>query len=363
MKTFASFALTMGAAAVFAACGGSQPPSAPNSVSSSGPASGGMGPMAVKIPNHPDFPALAAFNTSGLRVHSDHHKSWVSPDLRRINYAPVLFVSDASTNDVYIYWLSSFKLKGTLTGFDEPEGMCSDASGNVWVTNTNTSQILKFSRTGTHLNTLSDRGYYPLGCAVNETNGDVAVTNVFSTSFYGGNVMIYAKGIGGGTPITNPNQLEYYFAAYDTSGNLYVDGRDNGYYFMLSRCSSSSCSTMNVSGGSLHYPGGVSWDRVNNNLVVGDQNCNEQFASCLYQMTVSGSSASITGSTPLTDYNGTPCDVIQGSLGEFSGFFAGPCLNEYGTSSSVAARWPYPAGGAASTYSVLSLPVGSAISY
>jgi hypothetical protein len=356
----------LAAAALIAGCSGNSsgsavPPSAPNSVSPSGHAGGGMGPMGVQIPDHHSkFPGLTAFRTSGLHVHSDHHKSWVSPDVKK---APrILFVSDDSTNDVYIYLLPNFKLKGTLTGFYEPQGMCSDSSGNIWITNTLTSQIFQYSRTGTLMKTLSDPGYYPVGCAVNKTNGDVAVTNIVSTSGYPGNVMIYANGTGSGTPITNSNQYEYFFPTYDTSGNLYVDGFSNSFIYILSECSSSSCSTMNVSGGTLYFPGGLNWDRVNNNLVAGDQECNAQFASCQYQMTVSGSTATITGSTQLADYNGGACDVDQGTLAPFSRYFAGPCIDEYGTASSIAGRWAYPAGGDAGTYSILTYPIGSAIS-
>ncbi len=54
----------------------------------------------------------------------------------------ILFVSDDGTNDVDMFDLPAMTLVGTLTGFSEPQGMCTDKSHNVWITNTGTEQIL-----------------------------------------------------------------------------------------------------------------------------------------------------------------------------------------------------------------------------
>jgi hypothetical protein len=296
--------------------------------------------------------------------HRDYHKSWVSPDLKKV--PRVLFISDYLVDDVYIFTMPAMALEGTLTGFDGPQGMCTDPTGNIWITNTKAEQVLQYSRTGTLLKTLSDPGYDPAGCAVNKMNGDLAVTNKFSGSSGPGNVTVYANGSGSGTAITNPNQYEYYFAAYDTNGNLYVDGYSQSFYPILTECpsGSGSCHTLNVSGGTVYAPGGLNWDRVNNDLVAGDQDCGGQFASCLYQMTVSSSTATITGQTILNNYNGGACDVIQGTLlTRFSRYFAGPCISD-GSGSSSAGRWRYPAGGNPTNYSLAAeyYPTGSAIS-
>ena len=39
------------------------------------------------------------------------------------------------TSNVYVYAYPSGTLVGTFTGFDNVGGLCSDADGNVWVTN------------------------------------------------------------------------------------------------------------------------------------------------------------------------------------------------------------------------------------
>ena len=114
-------------------------------------------------------------------------------------------------------------LKGTLTGLNEPQGECSDKNGNVWVTNTNANQIVLLSRSGSVIGSLSDPDGYPVGCAINPTNGDLAVTDIFDFSEAGG-VLIYHNGSGSPTRISNPAQYEYFFDGYDSNGNLYVDG-------------------------------------------------------------------------------------------------------------------------------------------
>ena len=343
--------------ALLAACSGSgESPSA-------GYASSGVAPIGAAhvLGIRSRFPANTALNGLGA-VHPDHHKSWVSPDVKKARR--LLFVSDDSTNDVYIFTMPAMALKGTLTGFTEPQGMCTDRNGYVWITNTETSQVFQYSRTGRLLKSVSVPGYLPVGCAVNKSNGDLAVSNLISASGYSGNVEIFTGGSGSGTPITNPSQTQYYFPAYDTSGNLYVDGFSTSGYSILSECSAggSSCGTLNVLGGTVSFPGGLNWDRVNKELVAGDQSCNDEAASCQYAMTISGSAATITGSTPLNEYNGSGCDVDQGTLALNSKYFAGPCISQ-ASASSVSARWPYPAGGNPTKYNTATtFPVGSAIS-
>jgi hypothetical protein len=303
------------------------------------------------------FTGLAAPN-----VHSDHHKSWVSPDMKKAHR--LLFISDIDTDDVYIFTMPAMKLRGTLTGFDGPQGMCSDRSGNIWVTNTKSAEIQQYSRTGKLLKTIDDPGYYPVGCAVNEKNGDLAVTNIRTTSGASGNVTVYSSG-SDPQMLANPDQTESYFPAYDAKGNLYVNGRggsSNG--IMISECppGSSSCSTLTVSGVTLNVPGGLNWNKATGHLVVDDPKCNNVWGSCLYSMFISGSTATLTGTTPLHDVNGGGCDVDQGVFAPKDRYFAGGCIAQGSNPASVG-RWKFPAGGNP-THSNASVeyPVGAAIS-
>lgn len=297
------------------------------------------------------------------KIKPDRHKSWVSPDVKR---APrLLFISDESTQDVYIFTMPAMQLKGTLTGFNGPQGMCTDRQGNIWIVNTGTAQGLKYSRSGTQLGAVSDPSGTPVGCAVNPTNGDLALSEIRGSSGAGG-IEIYPNGSGSPTKYSNPSQYEYFFPAYDTDGNLYVDGFTYPTFaVMISELPSGSGTmhTVNYSGGTIGFPGGVNWDRVRGQLVVNDQECQGLYSSCVYQMKVSGSSAKIVGSTPLNNLDGTACDVDQGTIAPFDKYFAGPCIS-FAYSVNSVDRWAYPSGGTPGHYNdaVVVQPIGSAIS-
>jgi hypothetical protein len=291
----------------------------------------------------------------------DYHKSWVPLD--ESTHPRLMFVSER--RDVYIYTMPGIRLKDTLTGFAVLRGVCNDSSGNIWIVDEGPSKVFQYSRTGTRLKTIDDDVDSNLiGCAVNST-GDVAVANRVSKSYGSGNVSVFHNGSGSPTILTNPHQRTYLWLAYDTSGNLYVDGEDDKGEFILSECPAgkSSCHTLTVSGASPHAPGGLNWDKVNNDLIIDDVECESRghAESCLYAATISGSTAMVTGMTKLLNYDGTRCRLIQGALGPFSKYFAGGCLGTYGSPS--VDRWAYPAGGLPGSHATfLGLPEAAAIS-
>lgn len=81
-----------------------------------------------------------------LALRRDDGSSWVSPKAR---YASrLLFVSDFASGDVNMYSLPDLGLMGTITGFAEPQGMCSDRHGNVWVADTGRNSVFEYSHAG-----------------------------------------------------------------------------------------------------------------------------------------------------------------------------------------------------------------------
>lgn len=296
------------------------------------------------------------------RAHPDHHKSWISPDARR---APRLFfASDSANNDVYIFALPSMTLKGTLTGFDEPQGECADTHGNIWITNTNGLEILEYSRTGKLLNTVTDSYGYPVGCAVDPANGDLAVADISGLSG-AGQVLVFTSPSATPTVLTNPSQYEYYFLGYGPGSSLWVDGKDSSGVFILSGCGPSSCSTIPLSGGTIYFPGAVQWVGAAGTWVVFDQICGGRTGACSYP--VSGSGVLGTATTYLDHSGGAVCDLIQGVIGAngakytVGGDYHGYCGKRRDSSFN---RWAYSAGGTPTNYSTrsTSLAVGAAIS-
>jgi hypothetical protein len=331
------------AIAVLAACGGGGSQS--SALGPSLPASAALAPTqsGPDILSRYSIPTLAV---KPVTQHPDHRKSWVSPDIGKARQ--LLFVADAGVGDVYVYTYPSLKLKGTLTGFNEPQGECSDAKGNVWLTVTNAYQIIKLSRSGKILKTLTDTTGYPVACAVDLKTGNLAVVNV-GLSSAPGDILVYKDAKGSPKTYTDPSMPRPYFVAYDSSGNFYVDGLDASKKFILAECavgcSSNGMSTISISGGTIYFPGFVQWYSPGNYLAVGDQSCH-QITSCVYWVSISGSSGTITGTTNLKNSAGGPvCDVVQAVIfpnSKITGSDIETCGRKYATATYV---WPFSAGG------------------
>jgi hypothetical protein len=317
------------ALALLAACSGVGPQSVPSPVGLSG--------------------TLTTVAGGTIAVRPDRSTSWISPDAKKAK--SLLYISDAGTFDVYVYSFPALRLMGKLTGFNRPQGECSDKSGDVWVTNVQSGQILKFRHgESTPVSTITDQ-FGPVGCAIDPTSGNLAVTNLNSL------VLIYKKAAGTPAIYSNPNQHYNYFDGFNRNGDLYVSGETSAYSFSLSVLArgKSMMSTVSVSGGTIYFPGTVQW--VGSDLVLGDQKCHDRTSSCLYETSVSGATARVTGTTPLTG----SCDVAQALIvGEQ---LAGGDYHRCGHGKSTTDIWRYPTGGKP-TRSVagVEVPVGAAIS-
>lgn len=303
--------------------------------------------------------ALLAGCGGGLSLHlptsSPERTSWMARDAAAAK--SLLYVSDAGASDVYIYTFPDLKPAGKLTGFVQPQGMCADKSGNVWVTSTVLQQILEFAHGGKHaIRTLNDPTGYPAGCAVDASSGDLAVTNFFDSSG-AGEVLIYRGGRGTPTPYFNPAVTYYYFDGYDAAGNLYVSGamRGGAYVLLLLGRGKNAMERMSVSGGTIHFPGSVQWIRTG--LVLGDQRCDGKKGACFYEASVRGTLAKITRKTALTG----SCDVAQAWIQ--NGLLAAADYDDCGRGRSGAYVWNYPGGGAAiRSVTGLMRPIGATIS-
>lgn len=347
-------ALSLLSVAIFAGCGGGQPTSgiAP---------SAGIKNAANSAPLHQrgndTFVSIKA-----PKVRSDRHKSWVSPDTGRVRR--LLFISDVVTNDVYIFIMPGLALKGTLTGFNEPQGMCSDAVGNIWITNTGTYQILEYSHTGRLLNTLSDPGnYYPVGCAIDPATGNLAVANLEGPNGLAGDILVYPGASGTPAVYTCPGLYRPYFLGYGPGGSLWVDGQNqSGIFALCGGGSPSGLSQIPLSGDTIYFPGLVQWDNAGSTWYVGDQYCGHTTAACIYPVSGSG----VVGpAITLTNYSGGyVCELVQGVIGQSNKFVAGGDYNYCKNASPAVYRWPFPGGGSPSNFnnSAVTGPIGAAIS-
>jgi hypothetical protein len=241
------------------------------------------GSLAASLLASSDRPSAAAGELAP--PHPDRQKSWISGDVKRAHR--LLFVTDSNADDVYIFTMPDLSLKGTVTGFNDPQGDCADAAGNIWVANTEGYEMLKVSRTGKVSEALVDPTGYPIACAIDPTTGNLAVANIFTYSYTAGEILIYKHAAGIPTAYSNPSQAEYFFDGYDRSGNLYTDGLTFNKTFILSELSKGgqSMRTVNISGGSIYFPGMVQ-SYSTGRLAVGDQRCNNANTSCVYRMSM-----------------------------------------------------------------------------
>jgi DNA-binding beta-propeller fold protein YncE len=262
--------------------------------------------------------------------HGTRGRSWMDRDVGAKN---LLYVSDYWNNAVYVLAYPGGKLVGTLTGFQGPDGECVDGAGNVWITNTLHAELLEYAHGGTSpIAKLKDPGEYPVGCAIDPTTGNLAVTNIYgagSPALTAGNLFIYekAKGKPDG-PYYDSLMYYMYFCGYDDQGNLFLDGESYGGQFRLAEVPAKSNTFTDISvDQSLGQPGGVQWD--GQHVALGDQQSNT-----IYQLAIAGSGATVVGSTSLSDAGDVVQFWVDGST------VIGPDAFRH-----AVGFWNYPAGG------------------
>src|SRR6185437_3232159 len=110
---------------------------------------------------------------------------------------------------------------------------------------------------------LLDFGGFPDGCAVDPKTGNLAVMNFATSPSQGpGNVLIFPKGSGSPAKYVNANFNVYLFGAYDSHGNLLVDGMNGpstepGFAELPAGGKALKAVTLDTP---IVFPGGVAWD-------------------------------------------------------------------------------------------------------
>jgi len=130
----------------------------------------------------------------------------------------LLYVSNQGNNTVTVYAYQTRKLVGSLSGFSNPAGLCTDAAGDVWITNEGGNDVIEYAHGGTNpIKTLSDGSEQPLACSVDKTTGNLAVLN-------DDDVAVYADASGSPALYTGGGVYGDYALGYGSHGDLLVDG-------------------------------------------------------------------------------------------------------------------------------------------
>jgi hypothetical protein len=165
---------------------------------------------------------LSGSTQSATSLSRQSGKSWMKRDA---SHGDLLYVSSIWTNDVYVYSYPKGSLVGTLTGFQNVSDLCSDSSGDVFVTNgygeySGGGYLLEYAHGGTSpIATFRESQYVPQDCAVDPTTGNIAVANHDKdfAVFIGGSASPTYYSTAGILPRVS-------FATYDNSGNAYFSG-------------------------------------------------------------------------------------------------------------------------------------------
>jgi hypothetical protein len=328
------------AAAILAACNGGVSQLAPTASGfQTNPAAFHAGSQRMGLPT-------TLRSGSAVVVHSNRGRSWMD---RSAKTQSLLYVTDSGTNTVVVYSYPNLKIVGTLTGFTNPQGDCVDKANNVWIANTQASQLIEYAHGGTTpIATLSDPNQYPVGCSFDPTSGNLAVSNFYSTNGPPGSVSIFKKGSGTPTVYTPPNFAVVYYLGYDRKGRLYLDGIDSGSSFLFASFNRKTFKNITLDH-PIGGPGAI--QAIGKDMVVGDQT---NGANAAYRFAIRGSTGKLMHTTPLTGAN----DIVQFYI--LNKALVGGDFNPNG---STADRFKYPAGGTPTkTASGLSAPIGAVIS-
>jgi hypothetical protein len=134
------------------------------------------------------------------------------------------------------------------------QGECSDTNGNVFVTDG--TQVVEYAHGGTTpIKTLPIPGNYAMGCAIDPTTGNLAVTYTGSGS---ANVAVFSSA--SGQPTTYPAATFTDYCGYDNAGDLFVSGYPGSGSNMAELPAGQSSFHRLTIIGKVGNPGQVQWD-------------------------------------------------------------------------------------------------------
>ncbi len=219
-------------------------------------------------------------------------RGWMEPQAKPTD---LLYLSDVESNDVAVYSYPKGRLVGDLTGFGQPRAECADSQGNVWIADVVTGSIVEFAHGATAPTVALSTPGSPGGCSVSPRNGDLAVAGGVNGTVVG----VFHRSTRNRWRDANLYSVATmsagYFCAYDSQGNLFVDGVDGSGSFALAELPHKGATLQSVTvDQSIKKPGGMAWDGTY--ITVGDAGVSP---SVVYRLSVSGSTASSVGTTTL----------------------------------------------------------------
>ena len=277
--------------------------------------------------------------------HPDVGKSWMSRDAKLIR--KLLYVSDWSTNDVFVYNYKTGKLVGKLTGFNSPYGQCVDKKGNVWITSYGAGSVTKFAHGGTKPIKALTTDYQPSGCSVDPTTGNLAVAGFLV-------IDVFPKGRGKKQVYRSAVCFPFWAPGYDNAGNLYAEALLYGSAKPLQGYSDplacelphggTSLRGVHFTGFGIYYPGSVMWD--GRHLTLTDREYQGKYETAIDRVTedASGNLTLVEQTILNDDCDGNQTDVPQPFIVGKTVVGGNLRCTDYGSMPKFD-YWAYPAGG------------------
>ena len=210
-------------------------------------------------------------------------------------------------------------------------GLCSDEKGNVYATVFQGVKIYKHGAT-TPFRTLTLPYDFPEDCSVDPTTGDLAVAIACLSSCYT-SVVVFRRARGTGKAYAAG--LFGQNCGYDDKGNLFVSGSSTGAQFVELPKGGTTFTPISFEPPIGFAGGRIQWD--GHYLAIGDPG-DYGLTPSINQVTISGSTATVVGNTPL-----------NGAYNAFGEWIDGdrvivPFVSSYYGASRVG-YWKYPEGG------------------
>lgn len=243
----------------------------------------------------------------------------------------LLYVARNGANEVSVYTYPKGKFVGSLTDIPMPSGVCSDIQGNVFVV-TQSQQIYEYSHAGSKpIATLDDFRNNPQGCAVDPTSNNLAASGGNGSA----NIAIYKNEQGTPTIYSEGSAAIFWNCTFDSEGNLFAPG--STIYELPS--GGASFTSFTLRGASIGGKPGIQWD--GSYLAIQGTTGLKKGPNIIYQVQISGSTATIVNQINLTDRrNNDPFRGAQFWIGNET-IVSPEALNK------DVGVWHYPKGGQA----------------
>lgn len=228
-------------------------------------------------------------------AHKALGKSWMLPEA---SGEDLLYASDNTGNQVYVFSYPDAKLVGTLTGFYSPVGECVDKAGNIWVVNQVPSEVIEYAHGGTTPIATLTAGTWPYGCAVDDNTGNLAVVNYGDGSQ--ATILVFPNAQNPPNAYAAPDFSHLEYGGYDDKSNFFSVGYSASLRaYALAELPNGGSGIQTIAfNETVKRANVVQWD--GKLLAVGGESHSVNSRSVrIYRVSVSGSQARVKGITKL----------------------------------------------------------------